>query len=70
MHYDESETPHNCSPDQGGPGSHGWYCGLKTVPTRCKHCRKRIYYMFCNCGCRFFVAMLGRPWPEHGCYSF
>ena len=46
---------------------HGKWCGGRTSPTRCKYCKKRVYYFECNCGCKVFFTKLGEPWPIHDC---
>jgi hypothetical protein len=46
---------------------HGVWCHSKTIPMTCRHCGQKIYYFFCDCGCRVFFDNLGGDWPIHEC---
>lgn len=51
-------------------GSHnGPRCNMRPQPTTCKYCGAHIFYMSCDCGCKFFVSELGEPWPKHPCLT-
>ncbi len=47
--------------------AHGWWCGARTYPTRCRLCGANVFYFSCHCGCKVFFDSLGWPWPEHDC---
>lgn len=49
------------------PPVHGYWCGSRVFPIKCKYCGDRIYLFTCNCGCRVLFAELGSPWPLHLC---
>lgn len=51
-------------------GTHGWWCGSRTYPTRCRDCGAEVYYFSCNCGCKVFFDNLGWPWPIHDCTPY
>lgn len=38
-----------------------------TFPTRCKICRRKVFYYSNDCGSRVFFDKLGPPWPKHDC---
>ena len=43
---------------------------LKTYPTRCKYCQKRVFYFSCDHGSKVFFDKLGHPWPVHRCPEY
>jgi hypothetical protein len=50
--------------------SHGSWCNSKTIPMNCKYCGQKIYYFFCDCGCKVFFDELGGDWPIHDCIGY
>ncbi len=46
---------------------HGKWCDARTYPRRCKHCKRKVFYLECRCGCKVFFTKLGEPWPIHDC---
>ena len=47
---------------------HGPLCGAKTIPNySCRYCGEKVFFFFCDCGCRVLFDDLGPPWPEHDC---
>ena len=47
--------------------THGWWCGSKAFPTRCRYCHSDVFYFSCNCGSKVFFDDLGGDWPLHDC---
>ena len=47
--------------------THGERCNAKTYPTRCKYCKKDVFYFSCDHGSKVFFDQLGDPWPVHSC---
>lgn len=47
--------------------AHGFMCGARTIPIRCRYCRASIFYFSCSCGSRVLFEELGQPWPKHRC---
>jgi hypothetical protein len=49
--------------------THGWWCGARTYPARCRYCGAKIFIFSCNCGSTVIFDSLGWPWPIHDCSS-
>jgi hypothetical protein len=50
--------------------THGSWCHAKTIPMTCKYCGEKVFFFFCNCGCKVFFDELGDPWPRHNCQEY
>lgn len=49
---------------------HGFWCGARTIPMRCRRCQTHpIFWFSCECGCSVLFEELGPPWPRHTCYA-
>lgn len=49
---------------------HGWWCGAKTYPLKCKYCGNMIFHFSCDCGSSLLFDELGKPWPLHSCADY
>ncbi len=42
----------------------------RTYPTRCKYCKKHVFYHENEHGSRVFFESLGSPWHVHLCLEY
>jgi hypothetical protein len=36
----------------------------------CKYCGQKVFYFYCDCGCKVFFDDLGGDWPIHNCDEY
>lgn len=56
-----AQSSHECE------RTHGWWCGARTRPIRCRMCRAEVFWFSCDCGSSVVFDALGSPWPVHDC---